>query len=160
MISTDNTTVVSCVNKQGGTHSPNLCVEILEILHWCLEHNIIIKICHIPGKFNILADRLLRLDRPHKTEWALDQSVGNSIFQMLNFPNVDLFATQFNHKLPLYVSPVPDSQALAIDALSVNWNFLHAYAFAPTVLISSILAKIRQSRCRTVLIAPLWPQHP
>ena len=31
MISTDHTTVVSYINKQGGTHSPNLCVEIWKI---------------------------------------------------------------------------------------------------------------------------------
>ena len=61
-----------------------------------------IRVRHIPGKFNILADPLSRLDRPLKTEWTLDQSVANSIFQMLNYPNVDLFATRFNHKLPLY----------------------------------------------------------
>ena len=29
-----------------------------------------------------------------------------------------------------------------------------------TILIPSVLAKIRQSRCRIVLIAPLWPQRP
>ena len=68
LISTDNTTVVSYINKQGGTHSPNLCIEVWEILHWCLEHDIVIRVCHIPGKFNILADHLLRLDRPLKTE--------------------------------------------------------------------------------------------
>ena len=72
MISTDNTTVVSYINKQGGTHSPNLCVEVWEIFNWCLEHNIVIRVRHIPGKFNILADRLSRLDKPIKTEWALD----------------------------------------------------------------------------------------
>ena len=33
MISMDNTTVVSYINKQGGTHSPNLCVEVWEILN-------------------------------------------------------------------------------------------------------------------------------
>ena len=43
MISTDNTTVVSYINKQGGTHYPNLCVEVWEILHWCLEHDIVIR---------------------------------------------------------------------------------------------------------------------
>ena len=32
MFSTDNTTVVSYINKQGGTHSPNLCVEVWNIL--------------------------------------------------------------------------------------------------------------------------------
>ena len=66
MISTDNTTVVSYINKLRGTHSPNLCVEVWEILHRCLEHDIVIKVCHIPGRFNILADRLSRLDRPLK----------------------------------------------------------------------------------------------
>ena len=159
MISTNNTTVVSYINKQGGRHSPNLCVKVWRILHWCLEYDIVIRVCHIPGKFNILADRLSRSDRPLKTEWALDQSVANS-FQMLNYPNVDLFATRFSHKLPLYVSPVPDSHVLAMDALSVDWNCLHAYAFPPTILIPSGLAKIRQSQCRIVLIVPLWSQRP
>ena len=97
---------------------------------------------HIPGKFNILADRLSRLDKPIKTEWALDQTVANSVFLMLNFPNVDLFATRFNHRLPLYVSPVQDYKALAIDALSMDWNHLHAYAFPPFILIPAVLEKI------------------
>ena len=141
MISTDNTTVVSYINKQGGTHSPNLCVEVWKILNWCLEQDIVIRVRHIPGKFNILADRLSRLDKPIKTEWTLDQTVANSVFQMLNFPNVDLFATRFNHRLPLYVSPVQDYKALAIDALSMDWNHLHAYAFPPFILIPAVLEK-------------------
>ena len=116
MISSNNTTVVSCINKQGGTHSPNLCVEVWKVLHWCLEQHIVVRVRHIPGKFSVLADLLSRMDKPLKTEWALDQSIANSIFQMFNYPNVDLFATRFNHKLPLYVSPVLDNQALAIDA--------------------------------------------
>ena len=109
MISTDNTTVVSYINKQEGTHSPNLCVEVWKILQWCLKHQIIVRIRHIPGKLNVFADRLSRIDKVIKTEWALDQSIANSIFQMFNYPSLDLFATRFNHKLPLYVSPVLDN---------------------------------------------------
>ena len=60
---------------------------------WCREHDVVIRVRHNPGKFNILADRLLRLNGPVKTGWALDKSIANSIFQMLNYPNVDLFAT-------------------------------------------------------------------
>ena len=33
---------------------------------------------------------------------------------------VDLFATRLNHKLPMYVSPVPDSQAWETDALNIS----------------------------------------
>ena len=78
---------------------------------------------------------------------------------MLYFPNVDLFATQFSHKLPLYVSPVQENKALAIDALSMDWNLLHAYAFPPLNLIPAVLEKIRRHQCRIVLIAPFWPQQ-
>ena len=39
------------------------------------------------------------------------------------------------------------------------FNKLHAYAFPPSIMIPSVLNKIRQSQCRIVLIAPLWPQQ-
>ena len=97
MISSDNTTVVSYINKQGETHSPNLCVEVWKIFQWCLKHHIVVRIRHIPGKFNVLADRLSRIDKIIKAEWALDQPIANSIFQMFDNPNLDLFATHFNH---------------------------------------------------------------
>ena len=159
MISTDNTTEVSYQqigrhtlyqSVRGGMGDPQLVP---------LEHDIVIRVHHVPGKFSILADRLSRLDKPIRTELAFDQTVGNSMFQMLNFPNVDLFATRFNHKLPLYVSPVQDNKALAVDALSMGWNLLYAYAFPPSILIPAVLDKIRQHECRIVLIAPFWPQR-
>ena len=49
-------------------------------------------------------------------------------------PHVDLFATRLNHKVPLYVSPVPDQNAWDIDALNINWSGLTAYAYPPTAL--------------------------
>ena len=50
---------------------------------------------------------------------------------MSGHPNIDLFATRLNNRLPLFVSPIPDSKALAIDAMSMNWDGIHAYAFPP-----------------------------
>ena len=44
-------------------------------------------------------------------------------------PHVDLFATHLKHKLPLYVSRVPDPNAWDIDALNINWTGLTAYAY-------------------------------
>ena len=64
MISTDNTTVVSYINKHlGGTHSPNLCVEVWKILQCYLKHHNVVRIRHIPDKFSVLADTLLSIDK-------------------------------------------------------------------------------------------------
>ena len=54
MISTDNTTVVSYNNKQLGTHSPNICIEVWEIIICYLEQGTSLRTRHIPGKSNIL----------------------------------------------------------------------------------------------------------
>ena len=80
MISTDNTTVVSYINKQGGTHSPNS-------VYWQTVFQ---------GWTDLSKQNGLWISR-----WRIPFS------KMLNFPNVDLFATRFNYNLPLYVSPVP-----------------------------------------------------
>ena len=72
-------------------------------------------------------------------------------------PHVDLFATSLNHKVPLYVSPVPDQHALDIDALKINWSGLTAYAYPPTALLRKEIQKIGQSNCFIILMAPDWP---
>ena len=158
MIATDNSSVVAYLQKEGGTHSPTLCVEVWETLLWCQENGISLRVRHIPGKTNILADRLSRSGKPISTEWSLNQSICNSIFLMSGHPNIDLFATRLNNRHPLFVSPIPDSKALAIDAMSMNCDGIHAYAFPPFHIIPAILTKIRMHRCKIVLIAPLWPQ--
>ena len=75
-------------------------------------------------------------------------------------PHVDLFATHLNHKLPLYVSPVPDPNARDIDAMNKNWMGLTAYAYPPTALLHRVIQKIRQCHCLIIVIAPGWPGIP
>ena len=71
-------------------------------------------------------------------------------------PHVDLFATHLNHKLPLYISPVPDTKAWDIDSLNINWTGLTAYAYPPTALFHRVIQKIRQCYCLIIVIAPGW----
>ena len=75
-------------------------------------------------------------------------------------PHVDLFATRLNHKLPLYVSPVPDQNAWDIDALNINWSGLAAYAYPPMALLHRVIQKIKQSSCLIIVIAPGCPGTP
>ena len=160
LVSTDNTTVVAYIRHQGGTRSTDLSEEVWNILNLCLAHNIQLLVKHIPGRFNTLADRMSRMDKPIATEWSLNQEIANKIFQIMDFPSIDLFATRLNHRLPLYVLPITDQKALSIDAISMDWNRIHAYAFPPFHLIQTVINKIRISQCKIVLIAPLWPDRP
>ena len=94
------------------------------------------------------------------TEWSLHPQVFKQICQKWFTPHVDLFATHLNHKLPLYISPVPDPRAWDIDALNINWTGLTAYASPPTALLHRVIQKIRQCYCLIIVIAPGWPGMP
>ena len=92
------------------------------------------------------------------TEWTLNNGVFRAILRELGEPGLDLFATCLNHKLPVYVSPCPDPKALALDALSLDWNTLPlVYAFPPMPILPKVLQKMKASTCRMILIAPAWP---
>ena len=77
---------------------------------WTNARGIQIRAKHIPGNLNVLADSLSRKDRVIQTEWELNHRAFNQICHWWHQPMVDLFATKLNHKLPMYVSPVPDSR--------------------------------------------------
>ena len=106
-----------------------------------------IKSRHIPGCLNVMADLLSRSNQVQSTEWSLHPQLFKQICQKWFTPHVDLFATRLNHKLPLYMAPVPDQNAWDIDALNINWLGLTAYAYPPTALLHRVIQKIRQSSC-------------
>ena len=113
---TDNTTVAVYVNKQvGGARSIPLSVRLEEILLWCQSSDILLSARHIPGKLNIVADALSRSHMVLQTEWTLCREVLTPIWQAWHRSMVNLFSTRFNHRLEMYVSPVPDPGTLAVD---------------------------------------------
>ena len=65
----------------------------------------------LPGCLNVMADLLSRSNQVESTEWSLHPQVFKQICHKWFTPHVDLFATRLNHKVPLYVSPVPDQNA-------------------------------------------------
>ena len=61
LIATDNTTVVAYINKEGGMKSGSLCALLWKILSWCTRQQLTLKARHIPGRLNMIADKLSRL---------------------------------------------------------------------------------------------------
>ena len=159
LLATDNATVVAYVNKHGGPKSPPLTGLVWDVLMWCWEHNIQLQARHIPGALNVLADSLSRPDQPISTEWSLHPHVVDRICQVWGTPQIDLFATRYNRKFPQFVSPIPDETALAVDALSISWKGLRAYAFPPLALLTKVVTKVREAPCELFLVAPAWPNR-
>ena len=60
-------------------------------------------------------------------------------------------------KLPTYVSPIPDPQTWAVDALNISWKNIVGYAFTPTALLPRMVQKLLPQPCRLILIAQGWP---
>ena len=108
----------------------------------------------------MIADGLSRRNQIQSTEWSLSSQIFKQIPKLWESSQVDLFATSLNKKLPLYVPPIPDSQAWAVDALNIPWENLVAYASLPTALLPKVVKKLQSHTCRIILIAPGWPTKP
>ena len=158
----DNSTVVAYINKQGGTHSAEMCALLWNIMTWCHHYQITLKARHIPECLNVMGDLLSRSNQIQSTEWSLHPQVFKQICHKWFTAHVDLFATRLNHKVPLYVSPVPDQNAWDIDALNIDYSGLTAYAYPLlcTTLLHMVIQKIRQSSCLSFVIAAGWSGMP
>ena len=126
LIASDNTSAVSYINKQGGTKSAAQCVLIWRIVTWCHNNKVTFRARHVPGSLNVIADSLSRRNQIQSAEWSLSPQIFKKVSRVWESLQVDLFATSLNKKLPLYVSPIPDPQAWAVDALNIPWENLVA----------------------------------
>ena len=157
LICSDNSTVVSYINKEGGTHSLGMCALTWRLMAWTNARRIQIKARHVPGSLNVIADSLSRRDNVIQTEWSLHKQIFHKICTTWHKPTVDLFATRLNFKIQTYVSPVPDQRAWAVDALSISWEGLDGYIYCPVALIPQVVLKMITYPCRMIVIAPGWP---
>ncbi|XP_070184091.1 uncharacterized protein [Littorina saxatilis] len=153
----DNQTCLSYLKKQGGTVSLSLSLKAEEILLWCWKRQITLSVRFVPGKLNAIADQLSRGKQVLPTEWTIVHQALHKVWCRWLKPLLDLFATKYTTRLPMYVSPVHDDQAFKVDALAIPWEGLQAYAYPPTSLLPQVLAKYRQERPTLILVTPFWP---
>ena len=160
LLECDNTSAVCYVNKQGGTKSWSLCLEARLLYDWAIQHQVTLRAIHRPGVDNVLADYLSR-SRPDPLEWSLSKRVCEDLFSQWGRPQIDLFASQQNHRLPLWYSRLPCPEALGSDAFTHSWTGLHVYAFPPTNLLLRTIIKFREDQVEeAILVAPNWPRKP
>ena len=155
----DNQTAVLCI-KRGGSRSPSLNSVVLSLEKLRQKHGWFLTAVHLAGVRNVLADSLSR-DSAQETEWTLDHKSFLEVQAALPNLQVDLFASHVNHKLQSFVTPYHHKEAVATDAMSLDWNrWDRIYLFPPVNILLKVLDKLRDFRGRAMLIAPLWPNSP
>ena len=138
----DNTTAISYINKKGGTKCMVLNDLAFHIWQFCINYNAHLSAAHIPGAHNLLADIASRQFQD-SAEWALPQHVFQNIISRFGKPDIDLFASRLNHKLPCYASWKPDPESSIIDAMSVSCSNRFIYMFLPFSMMWPVLTKIK-----------------
>ena len=100
MVASENSTIVSYINKHGWTRSiqlnkVNTAVQTdQEATPHVSGQLIVLRARHIPGRLNILADILWHPSQMSGTEWSLHPSVFRALIREWRIPLLDLFATK------------------------------------------------------------------
>ncbi|KAL0183550.1 hypothetical protein M9458_019246, partial [Cirrhinus mrigala] len=153
LVRTDNTSVVSYINHQGGLGSRPLYKLAHQILVWSQGKLLSLRAVYLPGYLNVGADILSR-QGPRPGEWMLHPEVVKQIWRVFGPAQVDLFASRENTQCPLWYSlahPAP----LGLDAMVQTWPRLRLYAFPPIALLPGVLERVR--RDGVMVLGPDFP---
>ncbi|XP_047537164.1 uncharacterized protein LOC125071117 [Vanessa atalanta] len=157
LIQSDNRTLIAYIRKEGGTRSLALLALTYKLLSLTDKFKIILSAHHIPGRYNVIADRLSQGKQP--AEWHLLPRATTEVFRKWGRPEIDLFATKETAVVPNYVSiDCRDRSANYIDAFSRPWVHQLAWVFPPPALIPRVLAHLNKAVGTYLIVAPDWPR--
>ncbi|XP_064101727.1 uncharacterized protein LOC135212216 [Macrobrachium nipponense] len=141
-IVSESLVVVHCINR-GDSKASKLNHVFIAIFSLATKNHWYLSATHLVGVRNVIADTLSRTT-PLESEWSLDRKLFRWICKQIPDLQVDLLATEANHKLPCYVAPNPDPLAYATDAMSIDWNnWQKIYLFPPVNLLMKVLHKAK-----------------
>ena len=143
-------------HQRAGINGSRVSSEIWEFV---LLHGSMITAQHIPGKLNTIADSESRIFKDNNN-WKLCPQVFQGLKKMFPWIEMDLFADRLNHQIPRFLSWRPDPLAEGVDALTVVWREMRAYAFPPFNIIHRVFRKVHNEGATLLLVAPVWCQQP
>ena len=82
---------------------------------------------------------------PFKQSGLSFQSSSSQVCSRCHRPQIDLQVT-------LFVSPVPNPLSWAIDALSLPWEDLDAYAFPLAAILAKVVEKLQDCLCKRIIL--------
>ena len=153
LIRSNSSTVIQYINRQGGTRSHQLgTLGISNQKQHSIER----------GPYSGISQHSARPIEQNSNKadgMVIEQCSVTQDFSYLEEPMIDLFASFHNKKMDIFCTWDHHPQALAVDAFSMSWNQMFAYAFPPICLIPKVLQHMRLGQCQVILIAPQWPRR-
>ena len=115
---------------------------------------------HIPGRLNVVADKLSRLGQTIQTEWFLLPEVFHSMQQVAPAQNSLIYHEVQQQVASVWVTGTrsPGHSSGCAQSTRVGSESIHL----PTIShIGRVVEKLQDSPCkRVILIAPGWPNMP
>ncbi|CAB4025485.1 Transposon Tf2-6 poly, partial [Paramuricea clavata] len=147
----DNTTAVAAINHMGTSHSIQCNNVALDIWQWCISKQIWVSAEHIPGKYNIVADKESR-EISTNNEWMLNPTLLHQALDKLQVnPDIDIVISKVLQKLE-------QDKATGVIVIP-KWPTQVWYSMAMRMLISCPVLLQHSAR---LLLLPSHPQetHP
>ena len=119
LVETDNTTVVSYINREGGMRSGPLCTLLWRILTGCARNQVTLKARH---RLAECGRRQAIQARPEHPNRVVSPSGGfPSNMQQVAPASTRSICHKVQQQVALFVSPVPDPLVTAVNVLSLPW---------------------------------------
>ena len=158
MLSCDNYTAIYCIVHRGSKDSFRDYVTS-RIFELAKKWKFTLQISYVKSKENS-SDRMFRNFSQFnmQTEWELDPQDFKKLEEWWTCtPELDLFASDLNCKLPKFMSWKPCINSLHIDAFTVSWTNIKGFLFPPFSLISRTIKKMYDDQVENICgIFPLW----
>ena len=154
LVASDNATVVSYLNKRGDPVLRNVSDGMASNGFLQSQSDFVEGSPHL---WLSQYDSRQSFTQVQNKERSLHLKIFQIICQIWHRPMIDMFATKINNKLPSYVSPVPDLNAMAADALNISWEALDGYAYCPIALIPKLIQKVKTYPYKIIVVPPGWP---
>lgn len=149
---TDNQNVVSIVQK-GSTkiHLQDIAIEIYTV---CLKNNLSLDVEWIPRAKNDIADYISRI--VDYDDWSVSDTVFQYLDSIWGPHEIDWFANDYNHKLPIFYSKYWNVDSMGIDAFTIDWKGVNGWFVPPVCILLKVLRYMKQCGAFGTIIVPLW----
>ena len=147
----DNMTAISCVRSFGSSDVLRDWIT-QKLYHLAHSYNFSLDISYVQSKQN-LSDRPSRVFKGKSvhSEWSLQKSDFDKCMAAANFrPDVDMFASVQNAKLPKYITWGPCPTAVHVDAFTLCWKEMKGFIFPPFYCVSSVIKKCLDNEIENV----------